>query len=157
MSDTASPLLPKNYPVTELDLDTATRTLFGEGRGEPVEGQIAIVHVILNRTRAPGWWSRHKDDIPDDTIAAVCRDPWQFSCWNPSDPNRAKLLALKPADPAYVKLRHVVEAVIRGEHPDPTGGATHYKRYDIRANWADGRTPTARIGVHQFFDIGLHG
>lgn len=154
-----SPFLPDGYAVTDLDLDTATRTLYGEGRGEPVEGRIAVVHVMLNRLRTPGWWCRQRGDgIPDDTIAAVCRDPWQFSAWNPNDPNLKKMQALKSDDPTYVKLRQIVEAVVvEGIYADPTGGATHYKRHDVRANWAGGRTPTTRIGVHEFFDIGLSG
>lgn len=151
--------LPAGYTVTELDLDTLTRTLFGEARGEPLVGQVGVVHVVLNRLRTPGWWSRQKGDgIPDDTVAAVCRDPWQFSCWNPSDPNRAKLLALTPADSIYRILRNSVEAVVlRGLHPDPTGGATHYKRFDWKAAWAAGRTPTVRLGVHEFYRVGLTG
>ncbi len=29
--------------------------------------------------------SQRGDGIPDDTLAAVCREPNQFSAWNPSD------------------------------------------------------------------------
>ncbi len=154
----AAALLPPGYIVTELDLDTLTRTLYGEARGECVEGQIGVIHVILNRLRQPGWWSRHRDSIPDDTIAAVCRDPWQFSCWNPNDPNLPKLTAVGKGDLVYRRLCDLVEAVvIEGAHPDPTRGATHYKVRAWPARWAENRTPVASIGVHDFYRLGLHG
>lgn len=151
--------LPAGYAVTDLDLDTLTRTLFGEARGEGEAGQIGVIHVVLNRLRQPGWWSRHPGDgVPDDTIAAACREPYQFSCWNPADPNRTKLTALSRSAAAYLRLRALVEAVvIDGVHPDPTGGATHYKVRGWPAAWTEGRTPTAGIGKHDFYRIGLTG
>ena len=45
-----------------------------------------------------------------------------------------------------------------GEIADPTGGADHYYADYIAApKWARGRTPTARIGRHLFFRLGLGG
>lgn len=152
-------LLPAGYTVSETDLDTLTRTLFGEARGESEPGQIGVAHVILNRLRQPGWWSRCKSDgILDDTIAAVCRHPFQFSCWNASDPNRTKIDGLPRTDPAYVRLRALAEAVaVAGRYADPTGGATHYKVRGWVANWAKGKTPVTTIGKHEFYVIGLNG
>ena len=84
------------------DLDTLARTLYGECRSESREGKIAVAHVIKNRADNPKWWCRKSGDgIPDDTIEAVCRHPWQFSCWNLDDPNRPKLLAATPADKKF--------------------------------------------------------
>ncbi len=154
-----NPHLPAGYTVSDADLDTLARTLFGEARGEAEPGHIGVIHVILNRLRLPGWWSRHGNDgIPDDTIAAVCRHPFQFSCWNRTDPNRAKMDALSRTDPLYIRLRTLAEGVITGNrHPDPTGGATHYKVRGWKAAWAQGKAPTAVIGKHEFYRIGPNG
>lgn len=60
-------------------LDTLTKTIWGEARGEGREGMIAVAWVILNRASIGGWWG--------NSIETVCLKPWQFSCWNANDPN----------------------------------------------------------------------
>ena len=133
-----------------LDIDTLIRTVYGEARGEPMEGKIAVAHVALNRLKHPGWWSRNRDDIPDDTLAAVCRDPYQFSCWLENDPNRNVILTALA--PALAESAQAVELVLAGIEPDPTGGATHYHAIGAMPKWAAGRTPTAIIGHHVFYE-----
>ena len=44
--------------------------IYFEARGEPIEGQLAVAEVVLNRQRS--------DKYPD-TICAVVKQPWQFS------------------------------------------------------------------------------
>lgn len=144
---------------TDYDVDQVTLTLYGEARGETWEGQRAIVHVILNRYAHPGWWSRQQGDgIPDDTLAAVCRDPYQFSCWNPSDKNSAILRnpnTLKK--PEVQRLRRAIEQELESPGIDPTHGATHYctRKVAPYTGWAKGRKPVKIIGNHQFYKIGL--
>lgn len=69
------------------DARALTLTLYGEGRGEPVEGRIAIGCVIRNRAAAR---------YCGTTIAEVCLWPRQFSCWRATDgpANHAHLVAL---------------------------------------------------------------
>ncbi|WP_341913694.1 cell wall hydrolase [Ferrovibrio terrae] len=137
------------------DLDTLARTLWGEARGEGRQGMIAVAWVILNRARKPCWWSRNKGDgIEDDTIEAVCRDPWQFSCWNVSDPNRAKLLAVDTADPAFRLALAVAEDALAGRlPPDPTSGACHYKVSSLPwpKDWGEPRDADFVHGHHAFY------
>ena len=77
-------------------LDTLARTVWGEARGEGEAGMAAVAAVIRNRidvSAAHGgkyWWGR-------DWIS-VCQARSQFSCWNPGDPNRAKLLAVDDSE-----------------------------------------------------------
>ena len=72
------------------DLPVMARTVFGEARGEPHEGRLAVAHVILNRARSGGWW--------DAGVSEVCLKRWQFSCWNPGDPNRPRLFQIELDD-----------------------------------------------------------
>lgn len=134
--------------VTDRDLDLATRTLWGECRGEPLEGQQAIAWVI--RTRASwepvAWWGR--------TVAEVVLKPKQFTCWNFDCVERPKLIALEADDQEYLSLRAVVKAVMDGDVPDPTGGATHYERIGAGARWAEGKQISAIIGKHAFYALG---
>lgn len=143
----AIPALPPGGTV-EAAVDTLARTLWGEARGEPVRGIEAVAAVVVNRVRIAVrqdgfWWG--------GSIVAVCRKPWQFSCWNPADPNRAKLLAVTVADPVFATCLRVARRAVAGLLPDPTGGATHYHHDTIHPAWAEGRAPSAEIGRHLFY------
>ncbi|HJR27754.1 MAG TPA: cell wall hydrolase, partial [Pseudomonas sp.] len=77
--------------ATEKDRDVLARTLWGEARGEGLPGQIAVAWAIRNRVndgKARSWWG--------EGYAGVCQAPYQFSCWNKSDPNFVYLSGSKP-------------------------------------------------------------
>lgn len=144
--------------LTERDIDTATRTLWGECRGEPTLGQQAVAWVI--RTRATWkpdlqWWGHNVTEV-----CWKCRKNqrgvyvYQFSCWDPNGPEYKGLVSLAPDDQEYLTLREIVRAVMAGEVEDPTHGATHYERPDAGAMWAQNHKPSAVIGKHEFFAIG---
>lgn len=142
---------------SEYDLDIATRTVWAEARGEGPDGQAAVAWVLKNRALNPRWWSRNGDEVPDDTIAAVCVDPWQFSCWNSNDPNRAKLLALPKTDPTYIRIRDICRKVFEGTIPDPTKKADHYlvTSWIPRTQWAktNEAKKTVTIKNHTFYRL----
>lgn len=139
------------------DLDVMTLTVWAEARGESAKGQAAVASVIRTRYKNPRWWSRNKGDgIPDDTIAAVCRDPWQFSCWNPNDPNRLKLEDVKTQQrPDFLKIKEICRSVLDGKIPDSTNSADHYCVTEIinYTAWTKRRKPCAVIGKHSFFRL----
>lgn len=140
------------------DLDVMALTVWAEARGESVKGQKAVIHVIKNRQKNPGWWSRQNDGIPDDTLAAVCMDAFQFSCWNPCDPQSKRLHDPKTLDrPDVQKIRMLVEETLNED--DFTGGATHYCTRAVAkyTRWARGKKPILVLGSHQFYKIGLSG
>lgn len=134
-----------------LDLDVMARTLFGEARGEPWEGKIAVAHVILNRAKKNGYGG--------PTIHGVCKKKWAFSCWNANDPMLPKLMN---AD--VEKLQDCIRAAldaITGKEPDPTKGANHYLnpevtrkiRHGSLPEWADETKITAKLGLHWFYKL----
>ena len=124
------------------DLWTVAQTIYGEARGEPEAGKYAVAHVIANRARKHG--IRPMD---------VCLQPYQFSCWLKSDPNRAVLGILTLERGSFVACLRVAVEVLADLHEDNTHGATHYYAVSIPApEWAKGHTPCARIGNHLFFN-----
>jgi N-acetylmuramoyl-L-alanine amidase len=126
------------------DLSVMARTVFGEARGEPHEGRLAVAHVILNRVRVGGWWGA--------SISEACLKRWQFSCWNPGDPNRPRLFQIELDDRDLLGCTRACVEALSGA-PDPTGGATHYHATNMPAppRWVRGRTPDVVIGRHAFF------
>lgn len=134
-------------------------TLFGEGRGEPIEGRIAVASVVRNRARTK---------YCGDSIAAACLWPRQFSCWNDGpDENHAHLTAVVRAFagggvPPWSDAEHAIydetcwiaTGIVEGYIRDRVSGARHYmtaRQFETDPKWASGRTPVARIGRHVFF------
>jgi spore germination cell wall hydrolase CwlJ-like protein len=107
----------------------------------------AVACVVLNRVRHQTYWGRGVDE--------VCRKPYQFSCWNPGDRNRAKLLAVQAGDPQFRSALRIAADAVTSRLADPTRGATHYHARSLAARpprWAVGHRPCAVIGHHLFFN-----
>lgn len=136
-------------PATPHDLDIMARTVWGEARGESHAGRVAVAETILNRVKDKRW---------PDTIAQVCRQHKQFSCWNEGDPNRAKMEALSlPGSPVTAKSAQFLNAYracldALESDKDATQGANHYFATWIKMPWwAKKMTQTIKVGVHRFF------
>ncbi len=108
--------------VSEKDRDILARTLWGEARGESLAGQIAVAWTIRNRLndgKDKSWWG--------EGYAGVCQKPYEFSCWNRTDPNYEFLIGIKQIQfRELAQARIVADQVIAGKMPDPTSGATHF-------------------------------
>ncbi|RYH09193.1 cell wall hydrolase [Tropicimonas sp. IMCC6043] len=138
---------PVRDAAIEAEILTLARTLYGEARGEPREGQEAVANVILNRVRSARY---------PNTIAKVCLQRWQFSCWNESDPNRRVIEALEPgANPVFDALLEIAAAAVFGRLPVRVAGALHYYASSIaQPRWvrkSPGATLVATIGRHLFW------
>jgi spore germination cell wall hydrolase CwlJ-like protein len=69
---------------------------------------------------------------------------------------RQELLSYSPNSAAYQKAGQIVDAVVSGEVPDSTNGATHFlnptivkQRRGSLPGWAS--RPVAKIGAHTFY------
>ena len=136
-------------PVTDKDRDVLARTLWGEARGEGMDGMVATGWTIRNRVndgKVRSWWG--------EGYAGVCQKPYQFSCWNSNDPNYPYLSGAKQIPVAeFAKCQLAAQQVIEGAKPDPTGGATHYYSTSMPKppRWVEGAKQTLRLGHHIFF------
>lgn len=140
--------LPAEPELDVVDAHWLALTMWGEARREGESGMRAVGHVIDNRRRA----GMHGDFVTD-TVSA----PFQFSAWNPSDPNRARMMDLNGADGAgadaraWRLARQIAEDILAGRSADPTGGALYYHSVAVAPPWSAGVAPVARIGDHLFF------
>lgn len=124
-------------------------TLYGEARGEPIEGQIAVACVIRNRVTDPRWPNAYRD---------VCLQRMQFSCWNDGDPTQATVLRaadqakVSQFDPGMLQCAWVAQGIIDGFAADLTRGANHYYADSIAPPaWAASMVLTVKKGHHIFF------
>jgi spore germination cell wall hydrolase CwlJ-like protein len=124
--------------------DYLIRTLVFEASGETEIGKVAVAHVILNRARIGKW---------GDTVKEVVMRPWQFEPWMT---RRSEMENLAREDARYRDAARVADAVLLGEMPDPTAGATHFLNPVIVRDRRGGSLPAwARgeglpIGRHTF-------
>jgi len=141
------------------DSDTVARTLFGEARGEGRTGMVAVACVIYNRAVIAGDYvdanGRNHPLFGDGSLGSACQMPFQFSCWNQNDPNRALILEVTATDPIFLDATEIARQAEADELDDVTNGATHYyeKHMPVPPAWAKGKTPCAEIGNHLFFQL----
>lgn len=138
--------------IKALAVDILARTLWGEARGEGPKGMHAVCNVILNRAALADddnnpitWWGID--------LVTICQKPYQFSCWNPDDPNRAKLMAVDEGNADFATALRIARRAVYGQVKDITGGATHYHADHVHPYWADNKISTAQIGQHIFYRI----
>jgi N-acetylmuramoyl-L-alanine amidase len=140
------------------DPQILTITLYGETRGEPIEGQVAVGCVIRNRVQTGKWGSSY---------ATVCLAPWQFSCWRPEGGRDNYELVMEtaqmmtkgemPEDALLTQCAWVAEGIIGDRIRDNVRAATHYYAPDAMTpkgsvpKWAANKIPVAKKAGHLFF------
>lgn len=127
------------------DRDYLIRTIAFEASGEPAMAKIAVAYVVLNRKKSGRW---------GDNIKAVVTHPGQFEPWTT---RRSEIEELSPDDPRYQSAATIADAVLSGQTPDPTAGATHFLNPTIVRERRGGALPLwaagegLPIGSHTFY------
>ena len=112
------------------DLNLLARLVYGEARGEPYTGQVAVAAVVLNRVKSSSF---------PNSVAGVIYQSGAFSVVNDGQIN------LTPNETA----RKAAQDAINGW--DPTYGAIYYFNPNTATNkWIWSRPLTVVIGNHRF-------
>tara|TARA_Y100000310_G_scaffold342721_1_gene447086 strand:- start:1240 stop:1650 length:411 start_codon:yes stop_codon:yes gene_type:complete len=128
------------------DIGLMATTIWGEARGEPLIGKVAVAYVILTRAKRGGWYG--------NTIKEVIMKPYQFSAWNRNDPNFAKMSMTTMADNAYRDCMYATLGAVQKHLPNLAEGATHYHTLRMRPYWIKDMRNIATIGNHIFYEEG---
>lgn len=132
--------------MTPQERDLLIRTVIGEAGGQPPEGQAAVAHVILNRLNSKKF---------GDNLTNVVFQPNAFEPWST---RAGELVRIPRNGEQYKSVGELVDAISKGDVPDPTKGATHFMNEKIvrernagrvPQKWAQG--PGLKIGDHTFF------
>lgn len=136
------------------DKDILARTLYGEARGEGLEGLEAVACVIMNRFKAGKWFTGYviKNGKKIPNVAQTCLKRAQFSCWNKNDANYRVLQQVSENDAVFRQCLLVSERALSGNLIDFTNGATHYHTKAIKPEWAKGKSPCYRVKNHLFYN-----
>lgn len=125
-----TPVVNVPHGFSQNDIDLMANAVYGEARGEPYEGQVAVASVILNRTRS--------ETFPN-TVSGVIFEPRAFTAVADGQ------IWLTPNDNAR---RAVIDAI---NGWDPTENATYYFNPDTATSpWIWTRPQIKKIGKHIF-------
>ncbi|MEX1147009.1 MAG: cell wall hydrolase [Sphingomonadales bacterium] len=141
-----------NVSKRELAVSSEYRCLaeaiYFEARGEPLMGQLAVAHVVMNRVR---------DRRYPDTICGVVFQ-------NEHRPNRCQFSfacdgqSAEPTDlRAWSRSLKVALQTLAGASEDMTDASTHYHANYVAPYWASMLEPTIQLGQHLFYREDLPG
>ena len=116
--------------------------IYFEARSEPIEGQIAIAEVTLNRVASTNY--------PNDVCSVVLqenKDGCQFSWWCDGKSDQPREHNSLQTSKALAELM-----LNEGHHITVIGNeATHYHSNDVHPYWANDLHKIRRIGKHIFY------
>ena len=145
-------------PVNIIDydeLECMALNIYHEARGERIEGQVAVSQVVLNRKKSSffpntvcgvikqakisRWYlENHNKAVP---VRNQCQFSWY--CDGKSD---------SPQDMrAWGHSLTIASQVMRGEHPDMTGGAMFYHAHYVEPYWKHTMLHVGNVGDHLFY------
>lgn len=139
-----------NIPSNLTEAHVLALTIWGEARGEGLNGMVAVGVVIANRVHDPqrrygkGW-------------KGVCLQKWQFSCWWFDDGNGRLVqdMARQP-EGATTEIHTYAQAKAIADGLIAAGEAKHYMTSSLfekaPPGWAKDRIPDQALGEHLFFE-----
>ena len=120
----------KNGTLSSTELNLLARAVYGEARGEPYAGQVAVAAVILNRVRSSTF---------PNTVSGVIYQKGAFTAVSDGQIN------LTPASSAYNAARDALNGW------DPTNGCLYYYNpATATSKWIWSLKVEVRIGRHSF-------
>ena len=133
------------------DLNLLTALIWGEARGEPFDGKMAVAFVARNRKNDTRW---------PDTWVDVILQAEQFSCFNVEDVNYHEILkAILPSrnsnwlNAMWRECRYAAYGVLGNWRKDFTDGSNHYHAHYILPYWAKDQKVIYKIGSHLFYKL----
>jgi spore germination cell wall hydrolase CwlJ-like protein len=121
--------------VSNHELTCLARVIDHEAAGQPLEGQIAVAHVMLNRVRSSRF---------PDTLCAVAYQPKQFSYIHRHQ--------IRETSARWQSALDVARNVLAGKTEDTSGGALFFHARRIKPNsFFRTRTRVASVEDHIFY------
>lgn len=122
------------HDTSRKEINCFATAICHEARGEFVAGQMAVIHVVMNRAAS--------NKYPDTACDVVCQ-PWQFSYIEAAMPDRSSQ--------AWDSAVELSVFAYEGYTLDVTNRGTHYYAHKkVLPLWAQKKKTTTVIGGHTF-------
>jgi spore germination cell wall hydrolase CwlJ-like protein len=119
------------------DLQCLAQAIYFEARGEPLDGQLAVGAVIVNRTTS----GRYPSDY-----CSVVTQPGQFSFVH-----RGRIPSADETSPAWTRARAVAQIAHQDLWHSAAGEALFFHARYVRPGWARTKVALATIDSHIFY------
>lgn len=130
-------------PFSTEDRACLARAVYFEARGEPVEGQIAVAQVVLNRV-ASGRWENSICGVVYQGVERGEKCQFSFACTD----KRRSLDGM----PGWEQAKWIADDVAAGRAQlSELEGVTHYHTHAVRPVWRLTMRPVRTIGAHVFY------
>lgn len=133
LNNTAGAFVQSRGP--EAQINCLAQNAFHEARGESRAGQIAVMSVVMNRTK-DGRFPSNPCGVVFQRSGKGC----QFS-WVCSGRRNGPFAPMVP----------IAREVYNGQIRDNTGGAIYFHNRSVRPSWARPSKRTVTIGSHSFY------
>lgn len=125
-------------------------TVYGEARGEALEGITAVACVIYNRWRKQTWFGNTIRDVCLRKNGDAENPIYQFSCWNPKDKNYRSMLNIEPVG-WFKCVEPTLDVYYYGNDEYPYN-MLNYHSIDIKPPyWVKNLRHYKTIGRHEFY------
>jgi spore germination cell wall hydrolase CwlJ-like protein len=113
--------------------------IYHEARGEPLDGQLAVAEVIMNRAasgRYPATWCE------------VVKQPWQFSFVNP---RTGRVPSVNKASASWAYAQALTRIAVGGLADALPGDVLWYHADYVAPSWGRRLAKVDKIGAHIFY------
>ncbi len=123
--------------VLSPELTCLAKAVYFEARGEPLDGQLAVARVVINRTASPRF--------PDDYCSVVTQRG-QFSFVRGGE-----MPSPNTGSAAWQRARAIARIAHQDLWDSPAGDSLFFHASHVRPQWAARRASVARIDSHIFY------
>jgi len=124
------------YEAMDTEMDCLARAVYHEARGEPLEGQLAVANVVLNRAASGRY---------PTTLCGVVRQPWQFSFV------RRGYIPGAPKNESWRKAVAIAHVASERFASGLSRNVLWYHADYVAPSWGKRLTRVTKIGAHIFY------
>lgn len=121
------------------DLTCLALNVYHEARNQPIEGQLAVAHVTLNRM---------EDSLGTASVCDVVFRGRHFS-WT-ADPAKRRVKSIREIS-AWETAQRVARMAVEDRDADPVDGSTFFHAVWVQPDWAAAFVRVRQIGDHIFY------
>jgi spore germination cell wall hydrolase CwlJ-like protein len=119
------------------DMRCLAQAVYFESRGEPIEGQLAVAEVVINRA---------KSGLYPDNYCDVVTQPAQFSFVR-----RGRIPSPNEASAAWQKAKAVAQIAQQKLWQTKAADALYFHATYVNPSWAHRKVELAQIDTHIFY------
>lgn len=147
------PVIEPQEPPTD-EIECMTINTYHEARDQSVAGQVAVMHVVMNRVKS--------DKFPNTICGVVTEGPtyvnWKGNTWPVRDQCQFSWYCDGVDDTAtdisaYKRIQELAELVITSDYHDFTEGSTHYHADYVKPKWSKTFRKITKIDSHIFYNM----